>query len=59
MVDTAFFEALNFAPGRRPEQALQAEDVANALAYILNAGPFCAVDEINLSPLNKVIEFKK
>lgn len=59
MVDTAFFEALNFAPGRMPEQALQADDVANAVVYILNAGPYCAIDEINLSPLNKVIEFKK
>lgn len=59
MVDTAFFETLNFAPGRRPQQALQADDVANAVGYILNAGPYCAVDEINLSPLNKVIEFKK
>lgn len=59
MVDTAFFEALNFNPGRQPEQALQAEHVAEAIVYILNASPYCAVDEINLSPLNKVIEFKK
>lgn len=59
MVDTAFFEALNFAPGRQPAQALQAGDVADAVGYIINAGPYCAVDEINLSPLNKVIEFKK
>jgi len=59
MVDTAFFEQLNFAPGRQPEQALQANDVASAINYILNASPYCAVDEINLSPLNKVIDFKK
>ncbi|MGY6274164.1 SDR family oxidoreductase [Methylomonas sp. MgM2] len=59
MVDTAFFEALNFIPGRQPEQVLQADDVADAVVYILTAGPFCAVDELNLSPLNKVIEFKK
>ena len=59
MVDTAFFETLNFTPGRQPEQALQADDVAHAVDYILNANPYCAVDEINLSPLNKVIEFKK
>lgn len=59
MVDTAFFETLNFAPGKQPEQALRAEDVAGAVAYVLNASPYCAVDEINLSPLNKVIDFKK
>lgn len=59
MVDTAFFEMLHFNPGRQPEQALRAKDVADAVSYIINANPHCAVDEINLSPLNKVIEFKK
>lgn len=59
MVDTAFFETLHFNPGRQPEQALQAEHVADVISYILNADPYCALDEINLSPLNKVIEFKK
>ncbi|MBS4051811.1 MAG: SDR family oxidoreductase [Methylomonas sp.] len=59
MVDTAFFETLRFNPGRQPEHALQAADVAEAVGYILHANPHCAVDEINLSPLNKVIEFKK
>ena len=59
MVDTTFFNNLNFKPGKQPEQALQAKDVADAVCYILHASPYCAVDEINLSPLNKVIEFKK
>lgn len=59
MVDTAFFETLNFNPGRQPEQALQAKHVADVIHYVLNASPYCSLDEINLSPLNKVIEFKK
>lgn len=59
MVDTAFFTSLSFNPGKQPQQALQAKDVADAVCYILQAGPYCAVDEINLSPLNKVIEFKR
>lgn len=59
MVDTAFFDHLHFNPGRQPGQALLAEDVADAISYIVNAKPNCAVDEINLSPRNKVIEFKK
>lgn len=59
MVDTAFFETLNFAPGGQPGQALSADDVAAAVGYILQAGGYCGVDEINLSPNNKVIEFKK
>lgn len=59
MVDTAFFETLNFAPGRQPQHALQAEDVADAVIYILNSGTHAVIDEINLSPASKVIEFKK
>lgn len=59
MVDTAFFESLNFAPGRHPQHALQAEDVAEAVVYILNSAAHAVIDEINLSPASKVIEFKK
>jgi NADP-dependent 3-hydroxy acid dehydrogenase YdfG len=59
MVDTAFFETLAFAPGRESAQALQADDVAEAVKYILHAGACCSIDEINLSPPSKVIEFKK
>lgn len=59
MVDTAFFENLSFAPGKQAGQALRADDVANAVFYILQAGPHCVIDEINLNPPSKVIEFKK
>lgn len=59
MVDTAFFDTLSFAPGKQFGQALLAEDVADAVAYILQAGPHCVIDEINLNPSSKVIEFKK
>lgn len=55
MVDTAFFDSLSFAPGL----ALLADDVADAVSYILQAGSHCVIDEINLNPPNKVIEFKK
>lgn len=58
MVDTAFFDTLSFAPGKQSGQALLADDVADAVAYILKAAPHCAIDEINLNPLSKVIEFK-
>ncbi len=59
MVDTAFFAPLSFAPGTQPGQALQAEDIANAALYVLQAGSHCVIDEINLSPASKVIAFKK
>ncbi|CAD6882315.1 Short-chain dehydrogenase/reductase SDR? [Methylomonas albis] len=59
MVDTAFFDTLSFAPGKQSGQALMADDVADAVSYILQAGPHCVIDEINLNPSSKVIEFKK
>lgn len=59
MVDTAFFETLSFAPGSGSGQALAAEDVADAVAYILATGAHAVIDEINLSPASKVVEFKK
>lgn len=59
MVDTAFFEALSFAPGKAEGQALIAEDIADAVCYILHAGRHGVIDEINLSPASKVVEFKK
>jgi len=55
MVDTAFFDKLSFAPN----QALQADDVADAVSYILQAKHHCVIDEINLNPANKIIEFKQ
>lgn len=59
MVDSAFFETLSFAPGRGHGQALTAEDVADAARYIFQAGSHAVIDEINLSPACKVVEFKK
>lgn len=59
MVDTAFFETLNFAPGKQAGQALHAEDIADTVQYILQAGNHAVIDEVNLSPASKVIDFKK
>lgn len=59
MVKTPFFERLSFHPGDESGQFIEAEDVASAVDYILNANPNIVIDEINLSPLNKVIRFKK
>lgn len=59
MVDTGFFDTLDFRPGQQAWQALQADDIADAASYILQAGVHCVIDEINLNPPNRVIEFKK
>jgi NADP-dependent 3-hydroxy acid dehydrogenase YdfG len=59
MVNTAFFDTLTFQPGDNPSQALQPEDIAETVSYILNASKYSIIDEINLNPTNKVINFKK
>jgi 3-hydroxy acid dehydrogenase / malonic semialdehyde reductase len=59
MVKTAFFEQLTFEPGDHESNAILPEDVAETVSYILSSRAHIVVDEINLSPLNKVIKFKK
>ena len=59
MVDTPFYDDLDFAPGEAPENHLRAADVADAVALVLQAHPGTVFDEINLNPLKKVIRFKK
>ncbi len=59
MVDTDFFADLSFQPGSDEDAHLIAADVAQAAWLMLSARPGAAIDEINLSPQKKVIEFKK
>lgn len=55
MVNTEFFNDLSFTPGVDRDNALTAGDVADAVMTILEAPPHAVIDEINLSPLKKVI----
>ena len=57
MVKTPFFNELSFSPGDEPENFLVAEDVANATKLIVTSRQGTVFDEINLSPLKKVIDF--
>jgi len=59
MVNTPFFDRLSFTPGTGITQSLSADDIADAISYILNANPNIRIDEINLNPATKVISFKK
>ena len=59
MVKTAFFEHLMFEPGDHESNAILPEDVAAAVSYVLGSRAQIVIDEINLSPLNKVVKFKK
>jgi NADP-dependent 3-hydroxy acid dehydrogenase YdfG len=59
MVNTAFFDDLSFEPGDDDSNFIEPEDVAEAVSYVLNSRAQIVIDEINLSPLNKVVKFKK
>lgn len=58
-VDTPFFDALNFGPGSESENTIHPEDIGNAVAMVLTARPGTVFDEINLSPLKKVLQHRK
>lgn len=55
MVDTRFFEALDFAPGEDHANSLQVGDVVQALLLAIDLPANAVVDEIRLSPLKRVI----
>ena len=59
MVRSEFFEELNFAPGDDPANAILPDEVAQAVAHILAYRQGVVFDEINLSPLKKVLRFDK
>ena len=58
MVDTGFYDQLDFAPGETADNHLRPDDVAQAVKLVLQAPPGTVFDEINLNPLKKVIHFK-
>ena len=55
MVRTPFFDEVEFEPGPRPENALLADDVADAVDYVLGAPAHAVVDEVELSPRVRVV----
>jgi NADP-dependent 3-hydroxy acid dehydrogenase YdfG len=57
MVRTNFFDDLSFKPGPNPDNAIEAEDVADAVLSIFSMRRGTVIDEINLSPLKKVVNF--
>lgn len=58
MVATDFFEELNFQPGKDADCHLVPDDIYAALELILTARPGININEIELSPHRKLIEFK-
>jgi len=58
MVKTPFFDSLKFKPGDDEANYCLPEDVSNAVKLILSTRSGTCFDEINLSPLKKVIQFE-
>jgi NADP-dependent 3-hydroxy acid dehydrogenase YdfG len=58
MVRTGFFTNLPFAPGDEKDNALLPEEIARLVSFVLHSRGETVFDEINLSPLRKVLRFK-
>ncbi len=59
MVKTEFFDDLNFEPGEDTCNYIESADIATAIKMILDSRSGTVIDEINLSPLKKVVRSKK
>jgi NADP-dependent 3-hydroxy acid dehydrogenase YdfG len=59
MVETEFFSELDFQPGAAESDHLQPDDVAEAVWLMLSARSGAVIDEINLSPQQRVIRSKQ
>ena len=59
MVDTGFFGGLDFRPGELAEQHIRPDDVAAVVLHLLSAPRGTVIDEVDLSPLKRVIRFRE
>lgn len=59
MVKTEFFDELDFQPGEEEANYILPDDIATAVLNILATRSGTVIDEINLSPLKKVIRPRK
>jgi len=57
MVNTSFFDELDFRPGDGEDQHLVPDDVVAAVLLMLEARPGAVIQEINLQPQKRVIRF--
>ena len=57
MVQSEFFNQLNFRPGSQPEQHILPSDIAQVVSFVLSSRVGTVMDEINLTPLHDVIDF--
>ena len=57
-VRTPFFESLNFEPKETETNAIEPEDIAKIILDLLHTRIGTNIDEVNLSPTTKSLNFK-
>jgi len=58
-VDTEFFAQLSFQPGDDRNHKIQAQQIADAVQMVMAMENNCVVEELNLQPLQKVVQRKR
>lgn len=59
MVKTNFFKNLNFEPGKNIQNYINKNDLAQLIDFLLKSNSNINYNDISLSPIKKVIRFKK
>ncbi len=59
MARTPFYQQLSFAPSDEAHSALEADDIASCVQFLLGLHSRAVCDEILLSPLKKSLQFKR
>lgn len=59
MVRSTFFDNLNFKPGENKKNAIKKSDLADLICFLLESNRYINYNHINLTPIKKVIDFKK
>lgn len=58
MVRSNFYDHTHFTPGKHEDNAIKPEQIADAALLALDSARNCVIDEINLTPLKRVVEKK-
>ena len=59
MVNSSFFKKLKFSPGRSIKNSIRLNDIAELVFFMLKSNRHINYNDIYLSPIKKVINFKK
>ena len=59
MVNSSFFKKLNFSPGNNIKNSIKLNDIAELIFFMLKSNRNINYNDVYLSPIKKVIHFKK